>query len=48
MQRLEIENRELRELSNKHFDDYRSLLIKTIELNATIELIKDALKGDHG
>lgn len=44
MHRLELENKELREMNSKHISVYGDNLIQIIELKATIELIKYALE----
>ena len=44
MQRLELENKELREMNSKHISVYGDNIIQIIELKATIELIKSALE----
>ena len=46
MQRLEIENRELREQHTKHMRIYGDNLMEIIELKAKLELIESALRGD--
>ena len=45
MQRLEIENRELRERVSKDMSVYSDNLIEIIELKATLELVQIALEG---
>ena len=47
MQRLEIENRELRERHAKDMISIGDAFIENIELRATIDLIKSALRGDE-
>ena len=46
LQRLEIENRELREKCDKHLAVYRDQLIEIIELRTKVELIETVLRGD--
>lgn len=46
MQRLEIENRELREQNAKHARIYGDNLMEIIELKAKLELIESALRGE--
>lgn len=46
MQRLEIENRELREQHAKNMRIYGDNLMEIIELKAKLELIELALRGD--
>ena len=46
MQRLEIENRELREMCDKHIGVYRDQAIELIEMRTKIELIQLALNGE--
>lgn len=43
MQRLEIENIELKARIGKDMDVYGNLLIEIIELKATLELIRSAM-----
>ena len=45
MQRLEAENRELREMHDKHFEAYRDCLIEIVELRAKLALVESALMG---
>ena len=45
MQRLEIENRELRDKCDKHMEIYRDQLYEIIDLRAKLELIASALRG---
>lgn len=47
MQRLEIENRELRERVSKDMSVYSDNLIEIIELKATLELVQVALEGHY-
>jgi hypothetical protein len=44
MQRLQIENAELRAAVANHMRIYGDNLIEIIELKATLELVKEALK----
>lgn len=46
MQRLEIENRELRERVAKDVDVWRDQALELIELRAKMELVRSALEGD--
>lgn len=46
MQRLEIENRELRERVAKDVDVWRDQALELIELRARMELVRSALEGD--
>lgn len=45
MQRLEIENRDLRERLIHHFDVYRNQLFEIVEMKAKLELIDSAMRG---
>ena len=45
MQRLEIENRELREKITKHMSVYGNQLVLICELKARLELIDSAIHG---
>ena len=47
MNRLEIENRELREQHAKHIQVYGDNLIQIIELKSRLELIEYAVRGDE-
>ena len=47
MQRLEIENRLLRERASTDMDVVRNNIIEIIELKATLELVKIALEGHY-
>ena len=47
MQRLEIEDRELRERVSKDMSVYSDNLIEIIELKATLELVQVALEGHY-
>lgn len=47
MQRLEIENAELRQRVSKDMSVYSNNLIEIIELKASIELAKFALEGNY-
>jgi hypothetical protein len=44
MLRLELENKELREMNSKHISVYGDNIIHIIELEATMQLIKSALE----
>ena len=46
MERLEIENRELREKCDKHVEIYREQLYEIVEMRAKLELIESVLQGD--
>ena len=46
MQRLEIENRELRNSHKNHMKIYGDNLMEIVELKAKLELIESALRGD--
>lgn len=46
MQRLEAENKRLREEISKHMRIYSDTLCKLIEAKAKIELAKSALEGE--
>lgn len=45
MTRLEIENRELRDLADRQMAIYRDQLFELVELRAKMEMIEMALKG---
>lgn len=47
MRRLEIENRELRDKIDQHFDVARKMLYEIIELKAKLELVDSALHGSQ-
>jgi len=47
MQRLEIENKQLRDRLDKSIDVYRDQAIELIELRTRLELIGLALRGDE-
>lgn len=46
MQKLEAENRELRERVAKDAEVWRDQALELIELRARIELVRSALEGD--
>jgi hypothetical protein len=46
MQRLEIENRELRDTVAKNWDVSRNMLYELVELRAKLELVDLAIHGD--
>lgn len=45
IRRLELENEQLRAMHHKHIEVYRDKLIEIIELNATLELVQEAING---
>lgn len=46
MQRLEIENRELRQALEHYQDVNRNMLYELVDLKAKLELVRSALDGD--